>query len=279
MRVAQFALFAATLACSLPFALTAPLTSPPRSFFTRSCNATCGLDLSHQLVDQPTALDRFKLLNTSSNNFVFNFFDNANVPEGPDGKVVLATAGNFPSAIGNGVAMGVGFMGPCGLNVPHLHPRAGELLYVSKGDLVFGTIQENGASFVTGVLKTGEATIFPQGSIHFQQNLDCNPAQFIAAFGSEDPGRLDIAPAFFQDLPATIVNATLGGIGVKEVEDIAAKIPLNVAFGTQACLDRCGISRPGQWTAAAIEEAKRQFNQFMSQGPYAPVDFTGLPSP
>jgi hypothetical protein len=33
------------------------------------------------------------------------------------------------------------------------------------------------------------------GTIHNQ------PAQFVAAFGSDDPGRLDIAPALFQDLP------------------------------------------------------------------------------
>jgi hypothetical protein len=107
----------AAVAAYLPLALAAPLTSPPQSFFTSSCNATCGLDLSHQLVDQPTALDRFKLLNTSSNNFVFNFLDNANVPEGPDGKVVLATAGNFPYLIGAGVAMGVG---ECGNEGPML---------------------------------------------------------------------------------------------------------------------------------------------------------------
>jgi hypothetical protein len=89
-------------------ALAAPLAAPPESFYTRSCNATCGLDLSHQLVDAPTALDRFRLLNASVNNFVFNFLDQSGVPEGPDGKVVLATAHSFPAAIGNGVAMGVG---------------------------------------------------------------------------------------------------------------------------------------------------------------------------
>jgi hypothetical protein len=89
-------------------ALAAPLTEPRQSFFTTSCNASCGLDLSHQLVNQPTVLDRFKLLNTSVNNFIFDFLDNPATPEGPDGKVVLATAENFPATIGNGVAMGVG---------------------------------------------------------------------------------------------------------------------------------------------------------------------------
>lgn len=93
---------------ALSTVIAAPLTEPRRSFFTTSCNSTCGLDLSHQLVDQPTALDRFKLLNSSMNNFIFNFYTDSNVPEGPDGRVPLASAANFPATIGNGVAMGVG---------------------------------------------------------------------------------------------------------------------------------------------------------------------------
>lgn len=67
-------------------------------------------DLSHDLVDEPTALGRFKLLNASINNFIFNFLDPALAPNphGKDGFIVLATAGNFPALVGNGVAMGVG---------------------------------------------------------------------------------------------------------------------------------------------------------------------------
>jgi len=66
-------------------------------------------DLNHQLVGEPTALGRFKLLNSSVNNFIFDFVAarDAATP-GPDGTVVLGTAGNFPAAVGNGVAMGVG---------------------------------------------------------------------------------------------------------------------------------------------------------------------------
>jgi hypothetical protein len=93
---------------ALSTVLAAPLTEPRRSFFTTSCNSTCGPDLSTQLIGQPTALDRFKLLNASTNNFIFNFLDDPAVPQGPDGKVPLASAATFPATIGNGVAMGVG---------------------------------------------------------------------------------------------------------------------------------------------------------------------------
>jgi hypothetical protein len=104
----MFSLYTLALAS---LALSAPLTEPRRSFFTTTCNGTCGPDLSHQLAEQPTALDRFKLLNASMNNFVFNFVDYTGTPEGPDGRVVLASAANFPATIGNGVAMGVGEWG------------------------------------------------------------------------------------------------------------------------------------------------------------------------
>jgi hypothetical protein len=116
------ALFAFVLAlAALSAAFAAPLAEPRRSFFTTSCNSTCGpdlsrelkaqpagRDLSHQLVEQPTALDRFNLLNASTNNFVFNFLAHDGTPDGPNGRVVLATAGTFPATIGNGVSMGVG---------------------------------------------------------------------------------------------------------------------------------------------------------------------------
>ncbi|KAH7101202.1 RmlC-like cupin [Auriculariales sp. MPI-PUGE-AT-0066] len=237
-------------------------------------------DLSHELKNEPTALGRFNLLKGDTNNFIFDFVkarDNAKA--GKDGAVVLATAGAFPLAVGNGVAMGVGFIGPCGLNVPHWHPRASELLIAVGGNLTFGTFQEDGATFITGTLgdKQGTTTLFPAGSLHFQQNLECTPAQFYAAFNSEDPGRIDSAPGFFTWLPADIDNAALGDIGVQEVKDIAAKIPVNVAFGVQSCLDKCGLKRAGQWTPAAVDKAKRDFDEFLKQGPISPKDFAGLP--
>ncbi|KAH7090030.1 RmlC-like cupin [Auriculariales sp. MPI-PUGE-AT-0066] len=255
-------------------------------------------DLSHQLVDEPTSLGRFNLLKGNVNNFVFDYIKakNAATP-GPDGTVVLADAGSYPMAIGNGVTMGVGWMGPCGLNVPHWHPRASELLVSVGGSLQFGTFQENGASLIVGTINDHQATIFPAGSLHYQQNLNCTAVQFYAAFNSEDPGRINTAPGFFQNLPAEIVDVTLGGLGddddddddktaaptslrrrgVKEVQDIAAKIPKNVAFGVQSCLDRCNIDRAGQWTPEAVAKAKREFEEFMKQGTINPKDFMGLP--
>ncbi|CCO30284.1 Spherulin-1A [Rhizoctonia solani AG-1 IB] len=140
--------------------------------------------------------------------------------------------------------MTVGFLGPCAQNTPHIHPRSAEMLVMVAGDTInTGTFQENGARFVENKIEVGQATIFPMGSVHFQQNLGCEPAIFVAGFANEDPGTLQIAQGFFQQLPPDTVSATLGELGVEEVKDISKKIPANIAFGVAECVKRCKIDR------------------------------------
>jgi len=62
---------------------------------------------------------------------------------------------------------------------------------------------------VAGYLNAFEATVFPQGSIHYQFNNNCKPATFVAALNSEDPGTSQIAQNFFA-LNSEVVDATLG---------------------------------------------------------------------
>lgn len=56
-----------------------------------------------------------------------------------------------------------------------------------------GFIEENGARFVKNTLTKGQGTLFPQGSIHYQLNLGCDPVLFVAALNDEDPGTSQIA--------------------------------------------------------------------------------------
>lgn len=99
----------------------------------------------------------------------------------------------MPALIGEGVSMTLGFIGPCGINTPHTHPRASEFNYVVNGSFTTGMFQENGARVVLGNVSAGKVSLFPRGSIHFEANVDCTPSFFIAAFGDEDPGVLQIA--------------------------------------------------------------------------------------
>jgi oxalate decarboxylase/phosphoglucose isomerase-like protein (cupin superfamily) len=195
------------------------------------------------LITAASAVDRINLLDDID--FKFDFFNpkpDEVTASGPDGRIVTARRDTFPALVGNGVALSVGFLGPCGLNTPHTHPRATEFNLAINGSMRTGMLQENEARFVMETLEPGQATIFPRGAIHFEQNLGCEPIIFIAAFSDEDPGSSGVANNFFK-LPGDIVGATLGGLGAKEVSTLDAAIPKNIAFGVDQCLKTCGLKR------------------------------------
>ena len=77
--------------------------------------------------------------------------------------------------------MTLGFLEPCGMNTPHTHPRATEMLYLVNGTITTGMIAENNARFVFNTLEAGTAQVFLQGSIHYQQNELCDPVMFVGA--------------------------------------------------------------------------------------------------
>ncbi|EMD33398.1 hypothetical protein CERSUDRAFT_126144 [Gelatoporia subvermispora B] len=193
-----------------------------------------------QLRDAATAVNRLNLL--QDGDFVFNFLNaTTGVTTGAAGHTVAASSSNFPALINNGVAMTVGFLGPCGLNSPHIHNRATEFNYIVSGNVSGGFLSENGARFIFNELQPGQATIFPKGVIHFEVNNGCDDALFVAVFNDEDPGVDQVAQRFF-GLPPDVVSASLGDIGVQNVANLNAKIPDNIVFGTQECIQRCGLN-------------------------------------
>ncbi|KZZ95556.1 spherulin-1A [Moelleriella libera RCEF 2490] len=206
-------------------------------------------ELISKLLTAPTQSERFKLLNQPGD-FIFDF-NNRTAPEGSavrgkGGVAVAATAKTFPALIGNGAAMIVGFLGPCGMNTPHVHNRGTELAFVAEGRLVINFVGENGVTPVANTVTRFQMAIFPQGSIHTQFNPDCTNAMFVAGFNNADPGTTTIAQNFFQLRP-DIVNATLG-LGPKtldgaDIETFRKAIPANIALGIDACLAKCGIKR------------------------------------
>jgi len=199
-----------------------------------------------KLITAPTQVQRLALLNDTD--FVFDFTKGVGASKGAGGKITTANAADFPAVIGNGMAMSVGTMKPCGMNTPHTHPRATEFLYVVNGTgLEVGFIEENGARYVSNTVLPGQASIFPKGSVHFQQNLGCEPLTFVAALNNVDPGVLSAAQRYF-GLPPDVVGASLGDAGVEDVAGLALGIPDNLAIGVQSCLDRCKLQRVTQPT-------------------------------
>jgi len=208
-----------------------------------------------KLLTEDTRVTRFQEIQSEiqSGNLALKFDFNpkanpiaANATQPLGGQVDLANRANFPILTDLGISAAGIFFAPCGLNTPHIHPDATEFLtVVTDSNIETGMVLENG---FTTELKTNltlfQGTVFPQGSIHWQQNLDCYPAVAMAALNSEDPGASSIAQNFLINTSGDIVDASLGfpkTIDANNFADFKKAIPVTLAKGVEECLIRCNI--------------------------------------
>ncbi|KAI9052309.1 hypothetical protein LZ554_003663 [Drepanopeziza brunnea f. sp. 'monogermtubi'] len=150
--------------------------------------------------------------------------------------------------------MTVGFLGPCGFNTPHVHPRATELQIVTQGRLEVEMVPENGVFNVPGnrtsgrrviknTLDTFDMTPFYIGSVHTQYNPDCTDAVFVASFNSEDAGTGQVLDETFQ-FSANVVSAAFGeAINGSDVDLFKSQIPASIAKGVEECLTKCNVQK------------------------------------
>ncbi|XP_047336349.1 putative germin-like protein 2-1 [Impatiens glandulifera] len=98
---------------------------------------------------------------------------------------------------------------PWGINPPHTHPRATEVLIVLEGSLLVGFVTSNPDNrFISKVLYKGDVFVFPIGLVHFQQNVGKVNAVAIAGLSSQNPGVIPIANTVFGSNPS-IANDVL----------------------------------------------------------------------
>ncbi|KAI9178283.1 hypothetical protein LWI28_024725 [Acer negundo] len=154
----------------------------------------------------------------------------------------LHIAGNTSNAVGSsikpvnvaqipglntlGVAMVRLDFAPWGINPPHIHPRASEILTVLEGSLEVGFVTSNPENrLITMVLCKGDVFVFPVGLVHFQRNVGNGFAVAMAAFGSQNPGLIGISNAVFgSNLPiASDVLAKAFQVDKEIVEQIQLK--------------------------------------------------------
>ncbi|CAH8382065.1 unnamed protein product [Eruca vesicaria subsp. sativa] len=94
---------------------------------------------------------------------------------------------------------------PNGLNPPHIHPRASEIIYVLEGQLYVGFVTTAG-KLVAKYINKGEVFVFPKGLLHFQKNIGrAAPASVIAAFDSQLPGTQSLVSSLFGALSDDIL--------------------------------------------------------------------------
>ncbi|XP_071694695.1 germin-like protein 5-1 [Rutidosis leptorrhynchoides] len=124
-----------------------------------------------------------------------------------------------------GVSMSRSDYAPGGVNPPHLHPRATEIVFVLEGELDVGFLTTDNKLF-SKTIKKGEIFTFPRGLVHLQINNGKVPATTIGSFNSQLPGSLRVSNALFTSSPS-VEDAVLTKafqIGTKQVEDIKSRL-------------------------------------------------------
>lgn len=109
---------------------------------------------------------------------------------------------NFPGLNTLGISLARIDYAPLGVNPPHIHPRATELLTVLEGTLYVGFVTSNPNRLFSKVVHKGDTFVFPKAMIHFQMNLDHNkPAVAQSSLNSQNPGVITIASTVFGSKP------------------------------------------------------------------------------
>ncbi|KAJ9163198.1 hypothetical protein P3X46_022896 [Hevea brasiliensis] len=118
-------------------------------------------------------------------------------------KVTPVNVAQIPGLNTLGISLARIDYAPCGINPPHTHPRASEILTVVEGSLEVGFITSNPENrLIQKVLHKGEVFVFPVNLIHFQRNVGTDNAVAIVALSSQNPGVITIANAVFGSTPS-----------------------------------------------------------------------------
>ncbi|XP_074287320.1 germin-like protein subfamily 3 member 4 [Silene latifolia] len=103
----------------------------------------------------------------------------------------IVTAKEFPGLNTLGLALGRTDIEIDGIVSPHSHPRAAEIIFVSKGIVTIGFI-DTGNQVFKKMLREGDVFIVPKGMLHFCYNTGFEFATLISVLNSQNPGVIDI---------------------------------------------------------------------------------------
>uniref|UniRef100_A0A0D6QT42 Germin-like protein n=1 Tax=Araucaria cunninghamii TaxID=56994 RepID=A0A0D6QT42_ARACU len=157
--------------------------------------------------------------------FLFKGLRNAASTNNTFGGTV--TAGNvmtFPGLNTLGISINRVDFAVGGINPPHLHPRATEIVFLMEGTIVAAFVTTNNVLFSQRMQK-GDVFVIPRGLVHFQQNVGNSSAVAITAFNSQLPGAQVLPSTLFGASPAISedVLAKAFQISHEQVKEISSK--------------------------------------------------------
>lgn len=164
--------------------------------------------------------------NITANDFFTTILGTPGATNNTMGSVVTAAnVEKVPGLNTLGVSLSRIDYAPGGLNPPHTHPRATEMVFVLEGELDVGFLTTANV-LISKSIKKGEAFVFPRGLVHFQKNNRKVPAAVISAFNSQLPGTQAISVTLFASTPPVPDNVltTAFQIDNKELEKIKSRL-------------------------------------------------------
>ncbi|KAM7277533.1 hypothetical protein ACFE04_004667 [Oxalis oulophora] len=158
----------------------------------------------------------------SSADFFTNILSKSGLTNNSYGSVVTgANVMKLPGLNTLGVSLARIDYAAGGLNPPHTHPRATEVVFVLEGELDVGFITTANVVYSSHIVK-GDVFVFPKGLVHFQKNNGESTAAVLSAFNSQLPGTQSIATTLFGASPEVPDNvlAKAFKIDTKTVDQI-----------------------------------------------------------
>ncbi|KZV19436.1 RmlC-like cupins superfamily protein [Dorcoceras hygrometricum] len=149
----------------------------------------------------------------SADDFYFSGLNKPGNTSNPVGsRVTPVNVNQIPGLNTLGISLVRVDYAPYGLNPPHTHPRATEILVVVQGTLLVGFVSSNPSNpnqknkLFTKTLYAGDVFVFPEGLIHFQFNTGKTKAVAFAGLSSQNPGVITIANAVFGSQPPISID-------------------------------------------------------------------------
>ena len=124
-------------------------------------------------------------------------------------------------------------------------------------------LEENGGRSLVSDVSAGQVVFYPQGLVHYQQNLGCETAVLLTTFSSDDPGFVEESVRL-GELPlealASTFNRSESFVGL-----LVQDLPEGIASGRASCLDKCKTNSIVGATATTTTNDqpiyKREFRQ------------------
>ncbi|RLM80861.1 putative germin-like protein 2-2 [Panicum miliaceum] len=143
-------------------------------------------------------------MDIAAEDFHFSGLDKVGNTSNKQGSAVTAVnVAQIPGLNTMGISMVRIDYAPNGMNPPHTHPRATEILTVLEGSLFVGFVTSNpNNKLITKALNKGDVFVFPKGLVHFQFNNGTGNAVALAGLSSQNPGVITIGNTVFGSKPS-----------------------------------------------------------------------------